>query len=112
MFGNRVLSPEASESPAERLQGNYSAHQPPPPGFRRSDAMGRFRAAMGAAACSEAVATTGKEIELRGGHQIGPISASGIAVSCLGGLRGPENRAPFLVRLSSIRSDMTRIVAG
>jgi hypothetical protein len=57
-------------------------------------------------------ATTGKEIELRGGHQIGPISASGIAVSCLGGLRGPENRAPFLVRLSSIRSDMTRIVAG
>ena len=55
---------------------------------------------MGAAACSEAVATTGTEIELRGGHQIGPISASGIAVSCLGGLRGPENRAPFLVRLS------------
>ena len=52
------------------------------------------------------------KIELRGGHQIGPISASGIAVSCLGGLRGPENRAPFLVRLSSIRSDMTRIVAG
>jgi hypothetical protein len=29
-----MLEPEASESPAENLEGNYSAHQPPPPGFR------------------------------------------------------------------------------
>ena len=74
---------------------------------RASKGLTRASAKVGAV-----LGATGKEIELRGGHQIGPISASGIAVSCLGGLRGPENRAPFLVRLSSIRSDMTRIVAG
>jgi hypothetical protein len=29
-----MLEPEASEAPAERLQGDYSAHQQSPPGFR------------------------------------------------------------------------------
>jgi hypothetical protein len=48
---------------------------------------------------SEAVATTGKEIELRAGHQIGPISASGIAVSCLG---APRTRKPRAVPCSAV----------
>jgi hypothetical protein len=99
--GTGCFKPEASESPAERLQGNYSAHQPPPPGFRRKTVAfaergvrdrfdersilklrrdetlpsGYWRGGL-----FRAVATTGKEIELRAGRQIGPVSALSEAV--------------------------------